>query len=384
MKKALELASVASMIDLFNMDNIAILKELGYQVDVAANFVNGSITSDARVKEFKQELIDSKIDIYHIPIPRSIFKVNKILKSYKLVKKLCSENNYNIVHCHSPIGGVIARLAARKSRKNGTKIIYTAHGFHFFKGAPLKNWIIFYPIEKFCSRFTDCLITINREDYERAKNKFHAKEVIYVPGIGVHVDEIQNIKVDKGSLRNELGLMDNDFVIMSIGQISVRKNHKIIIEALAKIPDKKVKYLIVGFGELEDELKDLVKEKKLENRVIFTGYRKDAKSLLHIADLFAFPSLQEGLPASLMEAMTVGLPVIASNIRGNCDLICDGVNGFLYDCHDALAFSCGIERIYADNELQIKMRDKNLEIIRNFDCIKVQELMRNLFSKVVR
>ena len=139
MKKALELASVASMIDLFNMDNIAILKELGYQVDVAANFVNGSITSDARVKAFKQELIDNGIDIYHIPIPRSIFKINKILKSYKLVKKLCSENNYNIVHCHSPIGGVIARLAARKSRKNGTKVIYTAHGFHFFKGAPLKK-----------------------------------------------------------------------------------------------------------------------------------------------------------------------------------------------------------------------------------------------------
>ncbi|MFQ6793622.1 MAG: glycosyltransferase family 4 protein [Thomasclavelia sp.] len=384
MKKALELASVASMIDLFNMDNIEILKELGYQVDVACNFDFGSITSDDRVGEFKAELINDGIGVYNIPIPRSIFKINKIVKSYKMVKQLCKKNEYKIIHCHSPIGGVIARLAVRKFRKKGTRVVYTAHGFHFYDGAPLRNWLIFYPIEKFCSKFTDCIITINHEDYNRAKKKFHAGLVKYVPGIGVHVDEIQNQKVDKIKLKKKLGLNEIDFVIMSIGQISTRKNQKCIIEALSYIKNENIKYVIVGFGELELELKDLVKKLKLENRVIFAGYRKDAKALLHCADLFAFPSLQEGLPASLMEAMAVGLPVIASKIRGNSDLIMNGKNGFLYDCYDVRAFSQGIEKIYENKKLQKNMRNQNLSVIKNFDYIKVQKIMKKLFNEVIK
>lgn len=380
MKKALELASVASMIDLFNMDNIKILKELGYHVDVACNFDFGSITSDTRVKEFKQELIDDKIGVFNIPIPRSIFKFIKIIKSYKMVKLLCKENNYQIIHCHSPIGGVIARLAARKSRKKGTKVIYTAHGFHFYEGAPLKNWIIYYPIEKVCSKLTDCLITINKEDYKRAKEKFYAKEVEYVPGIGVHVEEIQNMSVDKKKLRAELGLSENDFVIMSIGQISARKNQKCIIEALSRIDNPRIKYVIIGFGELESELKNLAKRLKLDNRVLFAGYRKDAKALLHCANLFAFPSLQEGLPASLMEAMAVGLPIVASNIRGNSDLIINGENGYLYNCYDSNAFSKGILTLFNDKKLCIEMSKKNKNNIKNFDCKKVKKIMKNLFE----
>lgn len=380
--RALELASVASMIDLFNMDNIEILQMLGYKVDVACNFEDGSITSNKRVKEFKEELIGDGVKTYHIPIPRSIGKLSEIISSYKRVKKICEENNYKIVHCHSPIGGVVARLACRKTRKKGTKVIYTAHGFHFFKGSPLKNWIIFYPVERFCSRFTDCIITINQEDYKIANTKLRAKEVVYVPGIGIHVDEIQNLSVDKDKLRNELGLNPKDFVIMSIGQISVRKNHKVVIEALTKIPEKKIKYVIVGFGELENELKDLVKKNNLEGRVIFTGYRKDAKELLYCADLFAFPSLQEGLPASLMEAMAVGIPIVASKIRGNTDLINDGENGYLYDYYDVKGFANGINDIYNSEELQTMMKEKNRQVIRNFDYLKVQEQMEKLFSEV--
>ena len=139
--------------------------------------------------------------------------------------------------------------------------------------------------------------------------------------------KFKTLRLKKNKLLNELGLSQNDFVVMSIGQISVRKNQKCIIEAMAHIENKKIKYVIVGFGELELELKKLVRKLGLDDRIIFAGYRKDAKALLHCADVFAFPSLQEGLPASLMEAMAVGLPIVASNIRGNNDLIEDGVNG---------------------------------------------------------
>lgn len=169
-KRALQLASVASMIDLFNTDNINILRLHGYTVDVATNFKKGSITSQDRVDEYRNELKDQGIGTYQIPIPRSIKKINNIIKSYKLVKKLVEEKEYQIVHCHSPIGGVICRLACKKSRKVfGTKVIYTAHGFHFFAGASKLAWVLYYPVEKWCSKYTDILITINQEDFYNAK-----------------------------------------------------------------------------------------------------------------------------------------------------------------------------------------------------------------------
>src|SRR5699024_9702226 len=110
------------------------------------------------------------------------------------LQKLANSESYDIVHTQSPIGGALCRLAFRKNRKRGTKIIYQAHGFHFYKGGPISNWIFFYPIEKVCSYFTDTLITINHEDYELAKKKFHAKEVVYVPGVGIDLCESINKK----------------------------------------------------------------------------------------------------------------------------------------------------------------------------------------------
>ena len=381
-KKALMITSVASMIDLFNMDNIATLKSLGYEVDVACNFDNGNITSNERVETFKSELNEAGIKTYNIPIPRSIFKIKKMIISYKLIKKLCDEKNYTIVHCHSPIGGVLTRLAAKTKRSSATKVIYTAHGFHFFKGSSIKNWLLFYPIEKMCSKYTDVLITINKEDYSLAKKKFNAKEVVYVPGIGVHVDEIQQQRVDVHSLSRELGIDDDDFVVMSIGQISIRKNQKVIIEALSRINNPKIKYVIVGFGELEQQLKKIAIEFNVADRVIFAGYREDAKALLHCADLFAFPSLQEGLPVSLMEAMAVGLPVVASNIRGNTDLITDGENGYLYNCDDIKGFVNGICTIYSNTDVRQQMSLNTTTIVKKFDCSLVQQMMKNLYKEV--
>lgn len=383
-KKALMLASVASMIDLFNADNIDILIEQGYKVDVSTNFDSGSITSQDRVDEYKQELINRGIGVYNTPIPRSISKVVDMLKSYRIVKRISLENKYQIVHCHSPIGGVICRLACRKARKKfGTKVIYTAHGFHFFDGASKNAWLIFYPIEKLCSRFTDVIITINQEDYKRAK-KFHAMDVKYIPGIGVHTQEFRNIIIDKKFMREELGFDEDDFIIMSTGQISVRKNHEVIIQALSKITDSKVKYLIVGFGELEEKLKQLVNELGLEKRVVFAGYRGDVKKLLHSVDVFAFPSLQEGLPVSLMEAMCVGLPVVASKIRGNVDLVADGKNGFLVDKYDVDGFAKAINDFVNNSDLRFNFGKEASKTIDDYSNVVVIESMKKLYSSVGR
>lgn len=379
--RVLMLASVASMIDLFNMENIRILQSLGCIVDVSANFQNGSITSQERVDEFKKELEANGIEVIDTPIPRSIFSLMKTFNSYRMVKKLVEERHYRIVHCHSPIGGVVARLACRKARKNGTKVVYTGHGLHFFKGAPLKNWLLFYPIERLCAKITDVLIAINKEDYQREKS-WKECEVEYVPGIGVDTKAFQKDILNKSERRKEFGFKDDDFVFMSTGQISVRKNHEVVIRALAQVNNEKVKYLIVGFGELEVKLKQLTQELGLEKRVVYAGYRGDVKDLLHIVDAFVFPSLQEGLPVALMEAMAVGLPVVCSRIRGNVDLVVDGEGGFLYECKDVDGFAEGITKIV--NGDNYKMGLINKEVMKRFDKEEVNSCMTQLYKKQLR
>lgn len=379
--RILMLASVASMIDLFNADNLDILEALSCKIDVAANFSNGSITSQKRVDAYKEELENRSINVYNIPIPRSIFKIKDIIRAYRQVKEMANERHYRIVHCHSPIGGVLARLACRNARKNGTKVIYTAHGFHFFNGASLVNWLIFYPIERLCSHFTDVLITINQEDYSRAK-AWHTCDVKYVPGIGVHTEEFRKESVDRVALRNELGIKESDFVFLSVGQLSVRKNHEVVIRALAKINNPKVKYLLVGFGELEDKLKLLAKDLNIADRVIFAGYRGDVRKILHVVDAFAFPSLQEGLPVSLMEAMSVGLPIVCSAVRGNVDLVVNGKGGYVYGCHDVDGFAEGMSEIVAGKGYEMGRHD--ISVMEKFDIKAVNKIMTELYKDNIR
>ncbi len=378
MKKALMLSSVASMIDQFNMENIKILKSLGYEVHVLANFSFGNTTSDERTKEFKEELENMGIKVYNVPIPRKITAIKEMIFSYKKIKEICSENNYNILHCHSPIGGVLARLAFKDFRKKGGKLIYTAHGFHFFKGAPIKNWIIFYPIEKFCSKYTDCLITINKEDYKRAKG-FKAKEVKYVPGIGIDTEKIKDIKRDRKILK-EFNIK-NEVVLVSVGELSSRKNHKVILKALEKVKGD-FKYIICGQGAKKEELIKLSKELNLQEKVEFLGYRQDVKEILKASDIFCFPSKQEGLPVALMEAMASGLPIICSDIRGNKDLIENTKGGYLLKSDDLDEYSIKIEKLIENKFLREEMGNFNLEKIKGFDIKKVNKFMEEIYNEL--
>lgn len=378
MKKALMLSSVASMIDQFNMENINILKNLGYEVHVLANFSFGNTTSDERTKEFKKELEDMGIKVYNVPIPRKITAIKEMISSYKKIKEICKENKYDILHCHSPIGGVLARFAFKEFRKKGGKLIYTAHGFHFFKGAPIKNWLIFYPIEKLCARYTDCLITINKEDYKIAQ-KFKTKKVTYIPGIGIDTEKIKNIKRDREIL-NKFGIKD-EVVLVSVGELSDRKNHKVILEALEKIEDDYI-YIICGQGEKKEELVNLSKKLKIQNKVKFLGYRQDIKEILKASDIFCFPSKQEGLPVALMEAMASGLPVVCSNIRGNSDLIEEKKGGYLLEYNNSYEFLIKIHELINNDSLRKEMGEFNLEKIKDFDRKKVNNLMEEIYSEL--
>jgi glycosyltransferase involved in cell wall biosynthesis len=375
--KALILASVASMIDQFNMQNIRLLLDNGYQVDVACNCKIGNTISDERVKYLINHLSEMNVKVTHVPIPREINDIKAIKDSYVQVKKMCDENKYDLLHCHSPIGSVVARLAARKARKHGTKVIYTAHGFHFYKGAPKKNWIIFYPIEKICSRWTDVLVTINKEDYAFAKKHMSARHVEYIPGIGVDTEMFKSKEFDRDAKRTALGISNNELMILSVGELNQNKNQEVIIKAISKLQNKQIHYFIVGKGNKEKYLMDLAKELNVNLHLL--GYRTDVVEILWSADIFALPSYREGLSVALMEAMAAGLPCVASKIRGNVDLI-DTNDGCLYRADDIEGFEKAIRQLSDDKSLRIKIGQDNRNKIKEFDVANVIDKMVAIYS----
>lgn len=332
MKRALMYASVASMIQQFNMNNIKILQGLGYKVDVACNFEFGSTISNEKIDKLKLHLTEIGVDFYHIPVPRKISDIENLRKSYRQTKELINKNSYDLIHCHSPIGGIVCRLANKNSNHyENSRMIYTAHGFHFFKGNnPLKNFI-FKNIEKYGARYTDTLITINKEDYEASKQFKLRKngKIKYVPGVGIDVDKINSINGNREKLCKELNIPNDSILLLSVGELNDNKNHKVVIESLSSLPDN-VHYLICGVGSLKEQHIQLAKERNVENRLHLLGYKNNIIEIMKSCDVFIFPSKREGLSVALMEAMACDMTCIASNIRGNIDLIKDKYNGFLF------------------------------------------------------
>ena len=358
-KRVLILASVASMIGQFNRDNISLLQKMGYKVDVACNFKNGSTFSEESAKQLKKELIEQGVRCFHVDFSRSPVQIGKHIQCYRTVKRLMQENEYLFCHCHSPIGGAIARIAGHTTK---TKIIYTAHGFHFYKGASVLNWAIYYPIELLLSYWTNCLITINKEDYYRAKYKFHAKKTVYIPGVGIDSNRFQSLGISREQKRKELGLSKENIFILSVGELNKNKNHEVVVQALAGIKDRNIVYMIAGEGNQKEHLKTLAEENGVSLRLL--GFREDICALLEAADVFAFPSKREGLSVSVMEAMFMKKPVIASKIRGNTDLIKDGENGLLVHPNTVEAWEQGMHKMIntiGTYHLGEKKRLKSLE-----------------------
>ena len=379
--KALMLASVASMIDQFNMENIALLQELGYEVHVVCNFENGNTSSQERVKAFRKELEKINVTSISYPIPRKISAISDIIQSYKLVRKLVKEQQYDIVHCQSPIGGVITRLACKGQRKRELKLVYTAHGFHFYTGASKLNWMIFYPIEKYLAKYTDVLITICKEDYMRAKKFIPAKHVVYTPGVGIQVEKLQELPCDLKK-REEIGIKPEEKVIYSIGELNTNKNHETIIHAMAQLERQDVHYVVCGQGNQMEHLREIAKELGVENNVHLLGFRTDAKEWLKCADIFAFPSYREGLPVSLMEAMAEGLPVVCSRIRGNVDLIEEGKGGYMYAANDIEGFTNGLTRLLENEKEREAFALFNQKKVENFSRKQVQRIMKRVYGNL--
>lgn len=362
--KILYVTTISNTVNAFLIPHIKLLIEQGHQVDVAFNIV----------QEVEPELIKLGCTIHDIEFQRSPLD-KRNYTAYKKLKRLIQIEEYDVVHTHTPIASVCTRLACKANKD--VKVIYTAHGFHFYKGAPLINWLTYYPIEYCLAKYTDLLITINQEDYTRAKNSFNAKRVEYVPGVGLDIQKYEGPSlVDK---RKELGLPQDAIVLLSVGELNKNKNHEVIIRAMEKINNSNLILVICGQGILEESLKKLIFKLGLEKQVKLLGFRKDIKEICNASDIFVFPSYREGLSVALMEAMASGLPVICSKIRGNVDLNQNEQGGCLVNPGDVNGFAEAIISLSLDEQIRKQKGNNNQKLIRNFESKHVNEKMRSIY-----
>ncbi len=370
-RKILFVATVDTHFSSFHLPYLQWFKQQGWDVHVAAAGDNSLPYVDVK---------------YSIPIERSPFKWKNI-DAYKSLKSIIENNQYSIIHCHTPMGGVLSRLAARRTRKYGTKVIYTAHGFHFFKGAPLINWILYYPIEKVLARYTDCLITINEEDFIRAvKKRFKSKMIEHVHGVGVNTDFYIPInKFYKAKLREKYHYCHDTFAVFYAAEFNKNKNQKVLIKSLALIKDAvpNARLLLAGTGPMFNDCVDLAKELGVDEMVDFLGYRNDIQALLNISDVAVASSLREGLPVNIMEAMACGLPVVAVDNRGHRELVFNDKSGWLTK-GNAEEISEKLMVLAQDKLLSTRLGKNGREIIvEKYSLEKILEEKKKVYRRVM-
>ena len=370
MKKVLFVATVVRLhLNLFHLPYLRWFHDQSWQVDVAAN------------NDFENPadcVIPFCDNHYVLPFERSPFKKGN-LEAYRQLKALLDREHYDIIHCHTPMGGVIARLAAGSTRNKGTKVLYTAHGFHFYDGAPMLNWLLYYPVERLLSHRTDLLLTINGEDHRRAKT-FHAKRTEMVNGVGIDLNRFtEATPQQKADVRRELGLKEGDTFAFTAGNLDPGKNHKTLLHAMKLLDDPSFHLVLAGNGPLYSDLQDLARELGIQDQLHLLGFRRDVYRLCSAADLFLFSSRREGLSVSMMEAMACGLPIVASRVRGNTDLIDDGLGGFLVESDDASGFAGGIRKLLAEPGIREQMKQYNLQKIQRYSIEAVTAQMAELY-----
>lgn len=361
MKKIL-ITSTDVMMYLFLYPHVNYLLKREYHVDIACSSPKGFKTEN--YGERLREKLPKKSKYFYLSAERSPLSIYYNLKAYRQLCNIIKYGNYDLVWTNEPVIGVLTRLASKKYRKKGLKVLYLAHGFHFFKGAPKFNWI-YYPIEKFMSKYCDLMVMINKEDYKLTKKHFK-KPVKRIHGIGLDIEKFKNISINTSSKRKELNISDSDVVIVSVGELMHHKNHEVIIKAISLLKNNNIKYIICGMGERLKFLKSLSIKLKVEKKVYFLGYRNDVGEVLLASDIFAHPSRREGLGVASLEAMTLGLPIITSNVHGIKDYSLDNKTGYCLDPEDIKGFAKALKTLINDNKLRSSMGIYNKTVVEKY------------------
>ena len=365
----------------FLWDDIELLQKK-YEIIVAGNGkkINGTDAPEVEILKKKN------IKFYQVDFnSKKTISINN-LKSYIQLKRIIKKNNFLLIHCHTPISGVITRLASIKARKKGTKVIYTTHGFAFTDNSSKKTWLLYYPIEKICSLFCDAIITINNEEYKNA-SKMYCKRVYLIHGVGLDINKFKNVKVEKNEYRNKIGISKDTYMILSVGELTPRKNHQIIIKAIGRIPDKnKITYVICGTEVVSSKIKDNLKELAHMNNVnlILLGHRTDIYKIYKCADLAVLPSVREGLGMAGLESIASGLPIVASDVQGIREYVIDGKNGFLSSPYDIDKFKENIIKVMnmSINDIR-EMTAISAEIVKRFSKEVSCEEMKKIYNELL-
>ena len=370
MKKMLYITHLSGRrLNRFWNSSINAAQELGYEFHLACNM------GEAEHPYWDRECKEFQVITHQIDFNRNPLNMQNIRAAKQLIE-LLNEETFDIVHCNTPVGGLVGRICAYKV--GVPKIIYQAHGFHFWKGAHLRNWIIYYPVEKWLARMTDVLITINKEDYEVA-NHFKAKKVVFVPGIGVNTNLFYRRTGKNEKLREKLQIPSTAEVLLSVGELIKRKNHRIVIEALPNL--RNTWYIVCGQGPLYDEYKDLANKLGINDRVVLTGYKTDLEGYYNMADIFVLPSYQEGLSVALMEAMSSELPCVVSDIRGNKELIED--NEWRFDPYNVEALKSVLLKAINNENWRKQQGKNNRKKIDDYRIEIVIEALKEIYSSSV-
>lgn len=370
MKKILFVATITEHFYYFHLPYLKMFHELGWQVDVASH------------GDVELPWCDNR---YEIPIRRSPADKDN-LQAYKMLKKIIKDNTYDIVHCHTPMGGILARLASASQRRKGTKVLYTAHGFHFYKGAPLLNWLVYLPIEFVMAMFTDCLITINDEDYSCAKKYLRTKDIRKVNGVGYNSDRYYPVSsVEKEAIREKLGYKKDEKLLIYVAEMNANKNQSMLIRALKTVNENhsNVRLIIAGADNYDGRCPALAKELGIADKIDFLGHREDINDLLHASDIAVGSSYREGLPVNVMEALACGLPVVLSDNRGHRVLGVDGENGFIVGIDDHAKMAEKICNIIDDEELCNRFSKNAVELIKPFSKESVLIELKDIYNHYI-
>ena len=369
--KILYITTISDTVNAFLIPHIRMLIEQGHKVDVAFN-INRPVSS---------ELIDLGCKIHEVPFSRSPLKKDNF-NSYTLIKKIVLEEKYDIIHTHTPVASAIVRLACKNIKE--IKVLYTAHGFHFLKGKALNNWLIYYPIEKYLARYTDCLIIINEEDYNTAITmNFKSKEIKMVHGVGIDLNKFEIQKnVKKNKMRKEYGYKEDDFILFYAAELNSNKHQDLLINVVKILKDKipNIKLLLAGNGVLLNHYIELSEKLDVDLNIEFLGYRSDVKKLLMLSDIAVASSRREGLPVNVMEAMATGLPLVVTNVRGHKDLVIDGENGYVNEVNDIEGFAKSVEKLYLNEKLRNDFGKKSIESVKKYSLENVLEEMKKIYS----
>lgn len=379
MKHALIITTIGGFLPQFEMNDVKILQENGYTVHYASNFKNPVYDID------EKKLQEMGLVLHHIDICKSPFHVIKNAGACLKLRKIIKKEQIRLVHCHNPMGGVLGRLAALLCRRK-VCVIYTAHGFHFYKGAPKKNWLLYGTAERLLAHCTDRLITINHEDYENAK-RFGLRrggKVEYIPGVGVDIAKFRKIEELRPGKRRELALPEGAFHVVSVGELNENKNHKAVIRAIARLGGNDIYYSICGSGPLEIQLQEEIKALGLQQRVRLLGYRTDVAEVLQSADCFAFPSKREGLGIAAIEALACEVPMIAADNRGTREYVRDGGNGIMCDANSEQDFANAICRLKESVSLRRQLAEGCRQTAERFSIEATDKIMRRIYGEVDR